>query len=179
MKSSNNILALYDTYEGALKPVHLRSVARAAPLCAAFGLDLALMGFPTENLEDLISKVITETNIGRGGRYLRELVKQGRVVLVACTQKRPPEDWSGLGLPVATTSHPREEKKVGMAEAVLLAKPKHPLKRACLIMGLGRRGLPQSLLDIVPYHLELTGSNVPLETCTVMGVIAQQLCQKE
>ncbi|MEE8358341.1 MAG: DUF531 family protein [Candidatus Hydrothermarchaeales archaeon] len=179
MKSSNNMLALYDTYEGALKPVHLRAVARAAPLCAAFGLDLALMGFPTDDLEDLISRVITETNIGRGGRYLRELVKQGRVVLVACTQKRPPEDWSGLGLPVATTSHPREEKKVGMAEAVLLAKPEHPLKRACLIMGLGRRGLPQSLLDVVPYHLELTGSNVPLETCTVMGVIAQQLCQKE
>ncbi len=179
MKSSNNILALYDTYEGALKPVHLRAVARAAPLCAAFGLDLALMGFPTDDLDDLVSRVITETNIGRGGRYLRELVKHGRVLLVGCTQKRPPSDWSGLGLPVATTSHPREEKKVGMKEAVLLAKPEHPLKRACLIMGLGKRGLPQSLLDVVPYHLELTGSNVPLETCTAMGVIAQQLCQKE
>jgi hypothetical protein len=42
-------------------------------------------------------------------------------------------------------------------------------------MGLGKSGLPQSLLNQVQYHLELTGNNIPLETCTAMGVIAQQL----
>ncbi len=175
VRSANNMLAIYDTYEGGLKPVHLRTVARAAPLCAAFGLDLALMGFPTDDLEDLVSKVITDTNIGKGGRYLRELMEQDMVVLVSCTKQEPPEDWRKLGLPVATTSHPREDKKVGMKEVIQLARSKHPLRRVCLIMGLGKRGLPQSLLDAVPYHLELTGSNVPLETCTAMGVIAQLL----
>ncbi|MFQ5975274.1 MAG: DUF531 family protein [Candidatus Hydrothermarchaeales archaeon] len=171
----NNILALYDTYEGGLKPVHIRAVARAAPLCVAFGLDLALMGFPTDDLEGLVSLVITDTNVGKGGKYLREMVEKGRVVLVPCTQKESPEDWNDLGLPVATTSHPTEDKKVGMAEATQFARSKHPLRRACLIMGLGKRGLPPSLLKVAPYHLELTGSNVPLETCTAMGVIAQQL----
>ncbi len=170
----NDLLALYDTYEGGLKPVHLRAVARAAPLCAAFGLDLALMGFPTEDLEGLINAVITDTGVGRGGKYLRELTKQGRVVLVSCTSREPPEDWKKLGLPVATTSHPGEDKRIGMAEAIRLARSQHPLQQVCLIMGLGKRGLPPSLLDAVQHHLELTGRDVPLETCTAMGVIAAE-----
>ncbi len=174
-RGTNDVLALYDTYEGGLKPVHIRAVARAAPLCAAFGLDLALMGFPTEDLEKLVKMVTSDTNVGKGGRYLKELVGRGRVVLVPCTQRKPPKNWEELGLPVATTSHPREDKKIRMAKALRLARSLHPLRRACLIMGLGKRGLPPSLLDVAPYHLELTGSNVPLETCTAMGVIAQQL----
>ncbi len=172
---TNNILALYDTYEGGLKPVHFRSIARAAPLCIAFGLDLALMGFPTEDLPGLVKMAVTETNIGKGGKYLRELVEQGRVTLVACTQKEPPTNWTELGLPVATTSHPEPGKTVGIQESLKLAKTQHKLQRLCMIMGLGKKGLPRSLLDQVQYHLELTGSNVPLETCTAMGVIAQQL----
>jgi hypothetical protein len=172
---ANDVLALYDAYEGGLKPVHIRAVARAAPLCAAFGLDLALMGFPTDNLEELIGMVTSDTTVGRGGGYLKELVEQGRVVLVPCTRNRAPENWEELGLPVATTSHPRKDKRVNVAKAVELSRALHPLRRACLIMGLGKRGLPQSLLDAAPYHLELTGSDVPLETCTAMGVIAQLL----
>ena len=39
-KNPNHILAIYDTYEGGLKPIHFRTVARAAPLCYAFNLDL-------------------------------------------------------------------------------------------------------------------------------------------
>ncbi len=173
--STNNVLALYNTYKGGLKPVHLRAVARAAPLCAAFGLDLALMDFPTDDLKGLLGQVVTETNVGRGGRYLKELEEQGRILLVSNTRYGPPGDFKELGLPVATTSHPKEDKKVGMAEAVQLARSRHPLRRMCLIMGLGKKGLPPPLLDRVPYHLELTGSNVPLETCTAMGVIAQQM----
>lgn len=178
-RSTNNILALYDTYEGGLKPVHFRAVARAAPLCAAFGLDLALMGFPTKDLDGLVAQVIAETNIGRSGRYLRELMREGRVVLVTCTQREPPLDWKELGLPVATTSHPSDDRKIGMMEALQLAKSKHPLRRLCLLVGLGKRGLPQTILDVAQYHLELTGRNVPLETCTAIGVIAQQLRSEE
>ena len=174
-QSTNNILALYDTYEGGLKPVHFRAIARAAPLCIAFGLDLALMGFPAEDLSGLVKMAITETNIGKGGKYLRELVEQGRVTLVACTQHKPPTNWNALGLPVATTSHPELDKSVMIQEALKEAKTQHKLHRLCIIMGLGKKGLPKSLLDQVQYHLELTGSNVPLETCTAMGVIAQQL----
>lgn len=178
-RGARNMLALYNTYKGGLKSVHLRAVARAAPLCVAFELDLALMGFPAGDLEALVRLVATDTNIGMGGKYLNGLVERNGVVLVPCIHGRLPTDWRALGLPVATTSHPREEKRVGMAEAISLARSKHPLGRVCLIMGLGKRGLSTSILDGVPYHLELTGKNVPLETCTAMGVIAQQLKSKE
>ena len=182
--TGNNILALYNTYEGGLKPVHLRAVARAAPLCIAFDMDLALINFPASDMEGLLRQVVTETGIGRGGKYLKGLMEQGRIVLVAGTRRtgtgyRAVEDWKYPGLPVATTPHPQKDKKIEMADAIRLATSpptsgRH-FRSVCLIMGLGKRGLPQSLLDTVPYHLELTGSNVHLETCTAMGVIAQQV----
>lgn len=177
--NANHILALYNTYEGGLKPGHFRAIARAAPLCYAFGLDLVLIGFPIDNLDDLVNQVITETNIGRGGGYLRRIVEQSRVLRVPCTNLESQKAWKNLGLLVVTTSHPKKDKKVTMKEAVRLAREKHPLQRLCLIMGLGKRGVPSSLLETVQYHLELTGNNVPLETCTAMGVIVQQLCSAE
>ncbi len=177
-EESSDMLALYDTYEGGLKPVHARAVARAAPLCVAFELDLALMGFPVDNLEELVKMVARDTNVGKGGKYLKELANDGRVVLVPCAKSKPPENWEELGLPVATTSHPREDKKLNIEKALQLANSLHPLGRVCLIMGLGKRGLPQSLLDAAPYHLELTGSGVELETATAMGVIAAQMALK-
>jgi hypothetical protein len=174
----NNILALYDTYEGGLKTIHLRAVARAAPLCMAFELDLALLGFPASDLNQLVDRVISETDIGQGGKYLKDLLRQGRITMVSCTQKEPPENWDELGLPVATTSDPGNEKKITLGDAMILGRDEHPEGRVCVIMGLGRRGLPVSLLDTVPNHLELTGKNIALETCTAMGVIAYKLHQE-
>jgi hypothetical protein len=174
-QSTNHILALFDTYEGALKAVHFRAIARSAPLCFAFGLDLALIGFPSNDLNKLVNLVVTETNIGLGGKYLKALVAQSRVSLVPATQNEPPTNWDELGMPVATTSAPKLDKKVDIKVALRLAKTQHKLQRVCIIMGLGRSGLPLSLLNQVQYHIELTGSEVPLETCTAMGVIAQQL----
>ena len=66
---ARHVLALYDTYEGGLKEVHLRAIARAAPLCHAFGLDLALMGFPATNVRAIAGQAATETNIGDGGPF--------------------------------------------------------------------------------------------------------------
>jgi hypothetical protein len=133
------------------------------------------MGFPTTDLDGLIDQVLKDSNIGRGGKYLKEMAVSGRIFLVECSEKKPPNDLERLGLPVATTSKPRKEKSISMKDALSLAKSKHPEHRMCLIMGLGKRGLPPSLLSYVPYHLELTGSNIPLETSTAMGVIAEQL----
>jgi len=42
-------------------------------------------------------------------------------------------------------------------------------------MGLGKKGLPSSLLKKVSYHVELTDVNISLETSTAMGIIAFQL----
>lgn len=171
---SRHVLALYDTYEGGLKEVHMRAIARAAPLCYAFDLDLALMGFPAEDLQRLLRAVSSETNIGEGGRYLDELAKAKRVHLVPCTTKEPPTDWSEVGLPVATTPEPDPMKSVDFPPALIAAR-KAGYDKLCLIMGLGKRGLPDSLLRGVRHHLELTGRKVSMETATAMGVIAERL----
>ncbi len=172
--SARHVLALYDTYEGGLKEVHIRAIARAAPLCYAFDLDLALLGFPAKDAAALAKEAASETNIGDGGRYLTELVAAGRVMLVPCTTKDPPADWSDLGLPVATTSGPAAGKEADLESALAMARRKDA-RRICLIMGLGKRGLPPSLLRMAPLHLELTGRNVSMETATAMGVMAERL----
>ncbi len=171
----NHILALYDAYEGAMKPVHFRAIARAAPLCAAFDLDLALMGFPEDDLALIIDQTITETNIGKGGRLLRELALSGRILLIPATRSGSDWDTAKHGMPIGTTSHPdpaRSMTMAGLQRKIANHEIDSPL---CLVMGLGRRGLPASLLSSFPYHLELTGKKIPLETCTVMGVIAERL----
>jgi len=170
----NHVLALYDAYEGGLKPVHLRAVARAAPLCVAFGLDLALVGFPTDDLERLVRETITETGVGKGGRYVKQLLAQRRLSLVPASRKEPPGGW-GPGTQVATSSHPDPGKKVELEKLIEKKSDDKGPTRLILIMGLGKRGLPPSLLKSVSYHLELTGTNVPLETCTVMGILAERL----
>jgi len=173
-KEGMHVLALYNTYQGGLSPVHLRAVARAAPLCYAYDLDLALLNFPAGDLDGLISGVTRETNIGKSGRYLRELAAVGRIML-----KGPGDiDLHGpgsLGLMVATTANPDDTKQKGLEKLLKEAEKGKGGQRLCLIMGLGKKGLPLSLLKEAKYHLELTGNNVSLETCTVMGIIAERL----
>jgi hypothetical protein len=178
-RSGRHILALYDTYEGGLKPVHSRAVARAAPLCAAFGLDLALIGFPSDDLERIVGLSEKETNIGKGGTYIRKLHSTDRILLVGCSEKDPPSDWSDLGLPVATTSRPDRMKSIELGRAIEVSRTAHPKRRICLIMGLGRKGLPDSLLESVSHHLEITGANIPLETATAMGILAYMINAEE
>ncbi|MEA3559022.1 MAG: DUF531 family protein [Candidatus Thermoplasmatota archaeon] len=171
VKGKGNVLALYDTYEGAVKEIHVRAIARAAPLCHGFDLDLALIGFPEDDLKALIDRTAKETNIGKGGKYLRELFDMGRIHLVKASKSEPPTDWQILGLPVATTSRPDRNKLMGMKAAL----ERSDNNRICLIMGLGKQGLPKNMLDSAPAHLELTGKKIPLETATAMGIIAYQM----
>jgi hypothetical protein len=172
---TRHILALVDTYEGGLSEVHLRAVARAAPLCDAFGLDLALLGFPTDNLGALLKQAMAETNVGDGGRHIQDLVAGGHVHLVHATHRTAP-DFASFGHAVATTPDPDPKKSadfIGCIEAGRAAGA----KRLIVLMGLGRKGLPATFLKAAPNHLELTGRNVSLETATAMGVIAERMRQ--
>ncbi len=169
-----HVLALFNTYQGGLSPVHLRAISRAAPLCYAYDLDLALIGFPAYDLDNLINEVIRETNVGKGGRYIRELAAEGRIILKGTDNINLRESGS-MGLMVATTANPDEMKKSTLDELVKETEKGSVGPKLCLIMGLGKKGLPPSLLKEASYHLELTGNNVSLETCTVMGIIAERL----
>ncbi|NOZ58833.1 MAG: DUF531 domain-containing protein [Euryarchaeota archaeon] len=159
-------LGLYNTYRGSLKTAHIRAVARAAPLCHAYGMGLALFGFPARSASEVVERVSTESRICGGGAYLRLLRREGRLHLLPA----PEEDFlPEVGVLAATTSSPREGKRATLEELV-----EHP-GRVCLVMGLGRRGLPRSFLEAAGVHIELTGYGIPLETCTAMGVICERL----
>ncbi|MFA5944186.1 MAG: DUF531 family protein [Candidatus Thermoplasmatota archaeon] len=172
---TRHVLALVDTYEGGLSEVHLRAVARAAPLCDAFGLDLALIGFPTDNLGALLKQAMAETNVGDGGRHIQDLVAGGHVHLVYATHRTAP-DFASFGHAVATTPDPDAGKAADFMGCITAGRSAGA-KRLIVLMGLGRKGLPATFLKAAPSHLELTGRNVSLETATAMGVIAERMRQ--
>lgn len=149
---------LIDGYTGSLGPAHLRAVARAAPLCIAFDLDLALVGFPGD-LSTIVDLVEVDTNVGEGGGYAKRLLDEGRIRFM---------DADALpafpGRVIATTPHPSPDKQ-GALEG----------ERILLLVGLGKQGIPKGVLDRVDVHHELTGQGISLETATAMGILADRL----
>jgi hypothetical protein len=173
--SSGLILGLYDTYEGSIKPIHIRTLARAAPLCAAFGLDLGLIGFPINDKEAFIKQVITDTTIGKGGLYMKYLYEHHRIHVYTCDQHSIPV-ISKKETIIATTAKPDVTKKITMNESIKIHQENK--NHLIIVMGLGKNGLPHSFLGDVNYHLELTGVNVSLETCTAMGIISLKMYEE-
>lgn len=160
---SRHAFCLVDGYSGGLGAPHLRAIARAAPLCVAFELDLVLMGFPTEDREALVDLVDAESDVGEGEGYAHRLLAEGRLRLLPLKSGLP-EAWPGT--PVATTPHPADGK------AVALRDVEPPL---ALLVGLGKNGLPKRMLNAVPHHHELTGRGISMETATAMGILADRL----
>jgi len=152
-------MALYNSYKGKADDSHYRNIARAAALCYAFDIKLALIGFPFKNAEECVEKTAKNTRIGKGGLYLRELYRADRFVLHG--------NFSDIkGTTVATTSHPEPEKQVELGDI---------RGKAVFILGTGHQGLPESVLKGADFHMEFTGKGASLETCTAMGVLAHIL----
>ncbi len=151
-------LCLYNSYD-KLKThdIHLRSVARAAPVCYALGFHLALLDFP----EPLYEVVVQSTTIGESGKFLEALKANSH--FSELTHKLP------LAIPVVTTSHPDSDKKVTCQTLVNMYFRGESL---AFILGLGRRGLPRSLRKKAKYHWDVTEKGISLETCTAIGYIA-------
>lgn len=54
-------LGLLNTYSPWLQEIHFRRIARAAPLCYAFRMNLILINFPFKNEKDAISECVSNT----------------------------------------------------------------------------------------------------------------------
>lgn len=160
---TRHVLALVNGYTGAMGPTHVRAVARAAPLCVAFNLDLALLGFPVTDEEALVNVVQSETNVGEDGDYAAQLLREERLQCLPLAHGNPPF-WPGT--PLATTPHPAEGKS---ADLDAVPGP------VCLVVGLGKAGLPKRMLNAVDHHHELTGQGISMETATAMGILADRL----
>ncbi len=149
-------LALYNTYKGKASDIHFRSISRAAALCYAFDLKLLLVNFPFSSEEECVKRTMESTRIGDGAEYLNELLRAHRFLI-------KPDINAVNGDIVATTPNPNTEKSIKVEETE---------KGMVFLMGLGHAGLPERILKSAEHHLELTGKNASLETCTAMGVLA-------
>jgi hypothetical protein len=153
-------MALVGTYDGAISTPHLRALARAAGIAWGFGLDIALIEWPTEDLQGLCERAQTESGTA-GVSHLPGLLEADRIHLLSTD-----EVMRGIvGHPIATTHQP-------VGGSVDLKSFDGAL---CMLIGLGRNGLPQKLLDRCKDQFELTGIGASLETAVAMGAIAQRL----
>ncbi len=152
------VACLVNTYDKLkLHEAHLRSIARAAPLCYSYDFHLALLDFQFwQSKEEMIESVTEYTTIGEGGKYLKRLDEEGRLHMVS---KIP----AHFGEVIATTSKP--------VKSVLSLEELANLSSACFLIGLGRRGLPKDLINRARYNLDITFKNISLETCSAMGAL--------
>jgi len=157
---------LVNTYDRLkLHEIHLRSIARAAPLCYAYGMHLALLHFDFWKKEDEMVEAVREyTTIGEHGKYIIKLLEGGKVHLL---DKIP----AHFGEIIATTSKPDESKRITFSDLPNILSR----SSATFLIGLGRRGLPKEIMKKAKYHFDATGRGISLETCTAMGVIATQI----
>lgn len=161
---NNNVtLGLYNTYEKKLRISHIRTIARAAPLCWAYGLDLGIFNFPIKSSQELITNISHETSLGEGGKLLTNISDENRLFISNDIKQK------NLGIIIATTPHPDPKKNIDIEKINAITGKK------CFLLGVGKTGLPKSVLEQADYHLDFTKKGVSLETCTALGILAYVL----
>ena len=155
--SGKNTLGIYNTYGGKWNHPHYKAVFKAANLCSAFDLNMALIGFPEIDSERLVNEIKKEMRLPNEG-YLSQLLSKDRVCFF---EKDIDESWAGSK--IVTTANP-ESTKLQIPEG-----------KICMVMGLGPKGLPKSYIKNSDNHFEITGANIAFETGTAMGAIAGHL----
>lgn len=156
------VLCLVNTYDKLkLHEIHLRSIARAIPLCYAYDFHLALYDFPFwKDVRDVVKDVVEYTTIGHPS-YAYNLLEKNRIHLI----DKFPAHFGDL---IATTPNPDSSKALSFEDMVRVISE----RSTTFLIGLGRKGLPKDLMEKAKYHFEATGRGVSLETCTALGVIA-------
>lgn len=160
------VLALVDTYEGAIGRPHLTALSRAAGLAVGFDLDILLVDWPTEQkLGRLVTQVAGESGTA-GATALGDLLAAGRVKQARLSEVL--DDAMPHGFPVATAH------EVDASRDPSSLPPTAPL---CLLIGLGRKGLPKRARQ-APHALDVTGRGASLETAAAMGALAHWLSMR-
>lgn len=164
-------LGIVNTYDKIkILDAHYRAVARAAPICHAFGFHLALYDFPFKmNAEELVAFVMEKTTIGESGTYLKTLFETDRFSVAELPKKGFPSQFGEI---VITTSKPNPKKQIIPVKIAEDALRNHSF---LFLVGLGRKGLPKELFERGNYHLDITCKGLSLETCTAIGAIPAQL----
>jgi uncharacterized protein len=162
-------IGLYNSYDPVkFAEAHRRALARSAPVALAFDANLATFGFPYDRElrtpQEIAAWVSGTTSIGEEGRYLRDLAEAGRFLAFDFPKRGfPPQ----LGEVVITTNRPDAKRS---ANAQALADLLRRGTSIVLVFGLGPHGLKdREILALGPYHFDLTGRGIALETATAIG----------
>lgn len=160
-------LGIVNTYDKIkVLDAHYRAIARAAPICHAFGFHLALYDFPFKmTAEELVAFVMEKTTIGESGSYLKILYEKNHLSVSDLPKKGFPSQFGEI---VITTSKPDPKRQV---IPVNLAEDALRNRSFLFLVGLGHKGLPKELFQRGKYHLDITGKGLSLETCTAIGAI--------
>lgn len=160
-------LGLLNTYDKIkILDAHYRSIARAAPICYAYGFSLALFDYPYNmNNYELVEFISKKTTIGKSGEYLKKLYDEQHLFVLKLNKDRIPSLFGKL---IATTSHPNTKKKLNY---VSMIDGYFNNKSYIFLVGLGRKGLPKEIMNQSIYHFDITNKGIPLETCTAIGSI--------
>ncbi|MCD4704245.1 MAG: DUF531 domain-containing protein [Methanosarcinaceae archaeon] len=164
-------LGIVNTYD-RIKVIdaHYRAIARAAPICYAFGFSLALFDFPFKmERDELVEYIMDKTTIGESGKYLDMLNQKNHFFVFDLPKKG---FQSQFGQVVATTSKP-DPRFAASPEQI--ADGIRDRQSYLFLVGLGRKGLPKQTFSLAKYHLDLTSAGVSFETCTAIGAIPAHL----
>lgn len=162
------IVNMYDKIK--IVDAHYRAIARAAPICYAYGFSLALFDFPFKmDKDELVDFVMDKTTIGDSGKYLDLLNKEHHLFVSDLPPKGFPAHFGSV---VTTTSKPYPQKVLTPLD---VAAGNMRKKSYMFLVGLGRKGLPKDLFERAEYHLDITTKGISLETCTAIGAIPTQI----
>jgi hypothetical protein len=164
-------LGIVNTYDKIkILDAHYRAIARAAPICHAFGFHLALYDFPFKmTAEELVAFVMEKTTIGESGSYLKILYEKNHLSVSDLPKKGFPSHFGEI---VITTSKPDSKKQV---IPIKIAEDALRNRSFLFLVGLGHKGLPKELFERGKYHLDITCKGLSLETCTAIGAIPASL----
>ena len=160
-------IGIVNTYDKIkIIDAHYRAIARAAPICYAFGFNLALFDFPFKmEPNELVDFVMDKTTIGESGKYLSLLQEEGRFFVFDLPKKGFQPQFGSV---VVTTSKPDQKLAVTPDELADMMLGKGSF---LVLIGLGRKGLPKHLFPLAKHHLDITSDGISLETCTAIGCI--------
>ena len=167
-------IGLYNAYDPkTFREPHRRVIARAGDLALAFGMNLALFGFPLpedkRTPQEVADYIAGTTSIGAHGDNFVQLASLGRFHTFPFPEKGfPPQ----MGKVVLTTCRPDKKKQLSTKD---LADMVGNGQSVLLIFGIGPHGTPDKIRPYCNYDFEVTGGCYSLETCTALGAVCGAL----
>lgn len=167
-------IGIYNAYDTrTFREPHRRVIARAGDLALAFGMNLALFGFPIpedcRTPKEIADFIAGTTSIGGHGDNFVQLADKGRFQTFPFPARGfPPQ----LGKAVLTTCRPDQKKQMTTAQLAQLVDEGQSI---LLIFGIGPHGTPKEVHAMSEIDFEVTGGNYSLETCTALGAVCGAL----